>query len=412
MTRFSRRLASAAICLALATLTSSCTKPVGSDAEDLIKAGKYKEAIELCKRELEEHPKDSFLYASKAYAEYSLKQFEQARDDYLRAIELDKTVPWYHVELGTTYSRLDENDKALAAYDAALALDNQGSRAALTRAYKAYIYLSEYNHKRALAESDAAISIDPKLAQAYVARAAARTELMDFDNALKDADKAIELDSKSERAYVARSSAYYRKYEFEKAAEAARKALEIKPGDFMATEFLAASYEGLGDTDKALELMDKLMEKYPDNSQLTAGKAYVLLTAARIEEAREYADRAIAMKNIDPSALMVAGTLAAMKGDRERAMDLLDKCEKRIPEAADVERSRAIALIALKDYEGAIKAADAALVKMPGTASAYRIKSEAERRLGLDSEAERDLKKALDLHYRRPSQLDSLFKLL
>jgi len=412
MTRFSGRLASAAICLALATLTSSCAKPVGTEVKDLLNEGKYKEGLELCKKGLEENPKDSFLYASKAYAEYSLDQLEQAREDYLKAIEIDAKVPWYHLHLGSTYSKLGKDKEALVSYDAVLALNSKGKDASRALTFKSYINSSNYEYKKALDESNAALAIDPNYAQAYVERAWARIGLQDFENALKDSEKAIELDPKSSRAFVAKSGVCYRKYDFEQSAAWAKKALELDPEDYMALEYLSASYEGMGDTDKALEILDKLLQKYPDNSQMLAGKAYVFLTAGRIKEAQETADRALSVKTVNSSARMVGSALAAMKGDRTTAMDLLDKCEKACPKAADVDRSRAIALIALKDYEGAIKAADAALVKQPGTASAYRIRSEAESRLGLESEAERDLKKALDLNYRRPSQLDNVFKLL
>ncbi|MGD9682429.1 MAG: tetratricopeptide repeat protein [Candidatus Obscuribacterales bacterium] len=385
---------------------------MGSEVQDLLKAGKYKEGLELCRKGLEEHPKDSFLYASKAYAEYSLEQFEQSREDSLKAIEIDDKVAWYHLHLGSTYAKLGKDKEALASYDAALALSDKNQDATRARTYKSYVYSTNYDYQKALDESNAAIAIDPGFAQAYVERAWARVGLQDFDNALKDAEKAIELDPKSSRAFVAKSAVYYRKYDFEQSTVWAKKALELDPEDYMALEYLSASYASMGDTDKGLETLDKLLKKFPDNSQMLAGKAYFLLTSGKIEEAQELADRALSVKAVNMSAQLVGSTLAAMKGDRKTAMDLLDTCEKGCPKAPDVDRSRAIALIALKDYEGAIKAADAALVKMPGTASAYRIKSEAESRLGLESEAERDLKKALDLNYRRPSQLESLFKLL
>ncbi|MBK9141970.1 MAG: tetratricopeptide repeat protein [Candidatus Melainabacteria bacterium] len=412
MTLYNRRLASATICLALATLTSGCAKPVGSDVQDLLRAGKYKEGLELVKKELEEHPESADLYAYKGHAECFLDQLEQSRDDFRRAIEIDGKIPWYHLELGSVYSKLGKEKEALASYDAVVALDSKGKDASRARTYKSYIYTTNFECEKGLVESDAAIAIDPEYPYAYVERAWARIGLQDLDNAMKDSEKALELDPKCSRALIAKSAVFYRQYDFERSAVWAKKALELEPEDFMALEYLAASYEGMGDTEKAIEILDKLLKKFPDSSQVLADKATVLVRSGRIKEARELADRALSARSDNISARMVNSTLAAMKGDRKTAMDMLDTCAKLHPGNADVDRKRAIALIALKDYEGAIKAADAALVKQPDSSSTYRIRSEAESRLGLRSEAERDLQKALDLKYRRPSPLESLFKLL
>jgi tetratricopeptide (TPR) repeat protein len=94
-------------------------------------------------------------------------------------------------ERGNAWYAKGEYKRALADYDLAIALNPTFAHGYYNRAC-AYYYLKEY--KLATADFTRAIELDPHLAKAYVDRSAMRYLQGDLDGVISDAARAVELD--------------------------------------------------------------------------------------------------------------------------------------------------------------------------------------------------------------------------
>ena len=169
-----------------------------------------------------------------------------------------------------TYSSIGQYAKALADSNRAIELDPKMGLAHESRA-DAYLHLGQYEN--ALADSAKAIELAPSDFLAYVVRSDTYMALGQYDKAVADATKAIELRPDLALAYDARAEAYSSLGQFEKAIADATKAIELDPKVAVTYAIRARSYNHLGQPDKALadatraiELDPKLVVAYETRS--------------------------------------------------------------------------------------------------------------------------------------------------
>jgi tetratricopeptide (TPR) repeat protein len=134
--------------------------------------------------------KDAEFYFKRGRENNILNRYQEAVDDYTRAIQL--------------------NPPYLDAF--------------LQRGTLCYKILKRY--EEALTDFDKAIEIDPGCASAYLHRGIVKCHLLKFSEALVDFDKTIELDPNEERAYFNRGkNKYMLKYEEEEVRSDLEKAI-------------------------------------------------------------------------------------------------------------------------------------------------------------------------------------------
>ena len=115
-----------------------------------------------------------------------------------RALKLNPDFAVAHGGLGSVYSKQQEYEKALLAFNKALALAPNTFRALVA---EGYVYLSLGEYDRAIADfSECHRSINPKFAspyvnrgRAYIATGICRQAITDFDEALKLEPKNVTL---------------------------------------------------------------------------------------------------------------------------------------------------------------------------------------------------------------------------
>ena len=128
--------------------------------------------------------------------------------------------------------------KAAAEFEAALAIDPKYSQAAL---YAGRSYNALYQDKKALEYFKEAISIDPDYLEARSSYAGALLDTGDMDEAIRQLNVVTQRDAKSGMAYYLLSQAFARKGDYDDAIQAARKAIELTPGNAEAHFWLAES---------------------------------------------------------------------------------------------------------------------------------------------------------------------------
>ena len=132
-------------------------------------------------------------------------KYQEAMEDFSKAIELDSKSTGAFVNRGVAYHHLGHYQRAIRDFDRAIELDPKLSRGYNNRGV-AYGELGD--HQRAIRDFDRAIELDPKDVRAYVSRGIAYRHLGDHRQAIRDYDRAIELDPKLSRGYYNRGNAY------------------------------------------------------------------------------------------------------------------------------------------------------------------------------------------------------------
>jgi adenylate cyclase len=183
-----------------------------------------------------------------------------------------------------------------------------------------------------LATSARAIELDDQLAEAHASLGFALALAQRYPEAVKEFDKATALDPNSFEAYYFYGRAAFAQGEEEKAAGLFQRAAEIKPDDYQSLCLLVPIYKSLGREEESLmaarqglERAERQLSLELDNPRPVYLGASALLTIGENARAREWTARALA---IDPDDILVQYNVActySRLGDREQALDLLER---------------------------------------------------------------------------------------
>ena len=128
--------------------------------------------------------------------------------------------------------------KAAAEFEAALQIDPQYSQAAL---YAGRVYNALYDDKKSLEYFKEAISIDPDYLEARSSYAGALLDTGDMDEAIRQLNVVTQRDPKNGMAWYLLSQAFARKSDYDDAVQAARQAIAFTPANAEAHFWLAES---------------------------------------------------------------------------------------------------------------------------------------------------------------------------
>jgi tetratricopeptide (TPR) repeat protein len=157
---------------------------------------------------------------------------------------------------------------------------------------------TDADNRAAIALLEEAIRIDPafalayaELASAYVVRLAYVTpdETRELEQkAFSAAEKAVSLDPGLPQAYVARGDLLWtpaNRFAHERAIKEFRRALELDPGSDQANQKLARVYVHVGFFEEAIDHAEKALRINPSNAQALNSRAQAILWSGRDEEA-------------------------------------------------------------------------------------------------------------------------------
>jgi len=227
---------------------------------------------------------------------------------------------------------------------------------------------TEASLREALSLFEKAIALDPKFARAYVGVAECHQSLATRGNEPFDASystvksslqHAIDLDANLPEAHAALSEMFFNMDKVAESEAEARRALELNPSlpdpysmlselaalkgdaaemvrqneaayrlDPIRPRFitlLGEAYLYVGRVEEALEFWKKTEQLNPAGTYRGLTEYY--LTKASLEEAKGFHAKAEKLDPNDPRPIWVGGVIAAMEGDRERAMLAVKKIE-------------------------------------------------------------------------------------
>lgn len=141
------------------------------------------------------------------------------------------------------------------------------------------LYKGEYN--KSIEMFDKSIDLKSDWEISYFYRAAAHQALEKFDDAMLDYSKAISINPKMTDAYYNKAQITLSRKDIpnpdiNKAVEDLKKALELDPKFIDALFAMAAAYKKLGDYHKSLEYLERLLQIEPQAIQANALKKLIL----------------------------------------------------------------------------------------------------------------------------------------
>lgn len=215
--------------------------------------------------------------------------------------------------------------------DAKYALAYAGIADAYSHLYR-YADASRENVQKAVEASDKAIELDSDSAEARASRGLAMFISENYSEAEREFSKAIELNPNLFEAYYYFGLAYSSQGEFEKAVTMYKKAIEVNPADYQSVIFLAQAYSSLGRRHEemkarlsSLDVIKRHLELNPHDTRALYVGANQLCSVGEFEKGQEMAERALGPDEKEPVVLYNVACFFAMKGDYDRAVDLLER---------------------------------------------------------------------------------------
>jgi serine/threonine-protein kinase len=337
------------------------------------KPGNLDEAITALTSAVSTDPQFALGYAGlgEAYRlKYQLdkdaKWTELALSNGTKATTLNDSLPSAWVTLGRIHDAMGKNDLALSEFERALRLDSRnadaltgeahsyehaGRPADAEAAYKKAIalrpdywdgynslglfYGSQGRYGEAAAQFQRAIELTPDNAQAYSNLGMTYINAGDskkFAEAEKVLKKSLDI-SPSYNAYANLGYMYALEQRYRESADATEKALQYNDRNYIVWANLAMAYEGLHDQaklaatlDRELPLLEAAEKLSPRDAGMQARLALLYAQKKIPEKVRAHVQTALALAPEDPDVLENIGETYETLGDRNHAIEYIEKC--------------------------------------------------------------------------------------
>ncbi|WP_294351272.1 tetratricopeptide repeat protein, partial [uncultured Clostridium sp.] len=192
---------------------------------------KYEEAIEDYNKAIELDVDNYRFYNRRGNAKYSLGQYEESIEDYSKAIELNPKDSVLYGNRGNSKYKAKKYKEAIEDYNKAIELDKDNYR---FYNYKGRAKKELGKYEESIEDYSKAIDLKPTNPILYSNRGNAKCELKNYEEAIEDYNKAIEIGKCNYRFYNRRGNAKYALKKYEEAIEDYKKALYRNNKDYRA----------------------------------------------------------------------------------------------------------------------------------------------------------------------------------
>jgi tetratricopeptide (TPR) repeat protein/predicted ATPase len=218
------------------------------------------------------------------------ERFDEALNDFNRAIELNPGDAWAIGSRGQVYAAKDCFHEALTDFDRAVEL-NPGYAWAISSRGETYRLMGRFDE--ALTDFSRAIELDPSYAWAISHRGETYREMGRFDEALTDFNRAIELDPSDAWAIGSRGQVYLAKGRYDQALNDLTQAIELDPSYDWAIGSRGETYREMGRFGEALTDFNRAIELDPTDADYLAQRGETYRRMGRVDEALNDFSRAI-----------------------------------------------------------------------------------------------------------------------
>ncbi|MCA0239151.1 MAG: tetratricopeptide repeat protein [Bacteroidetes bacterium] len=287
----------------------------------------YENAVEDFNKAIELDDKYTFAYTFRGETYHLMNKFDEAISDLNKAIELDDKYSWAYTNRGEIYRQMNKFDEAISDLNKAIELNDKYSWAYANRG-ETYRQINKFDE--AISDLSKSIELDDKFTFAYTYRGETYRQMNKFDEAISDLNKAIELNDKYSWAYASRGETYRQINKFDEAISDLSKSIDLNDKYAWAYASRGETYrqinkfdEAISDFNRALELDDKYAWAYASR-----GVTYRLMN--KFEEAISDLNKAIELNDKYDWAY-------ANRGDTYRQMNKFDEAISDLNKAIELD---------------------------------------------------------------------------
>ena len=298
---------------------------------------------------------------------------------------------WYY-DQALVFSEAGEDEEALRFYGLAIA-----EKAEFADAYnnRGNIRRKQRRFEEAVADYNQALAVRPDYDKAYNNRGLAYLEgLADFERARADFDRALALEPENMSAHYNRGNLFLQLGEFPRALADYNRALELSPQYSQAYNNRGNALSSLGIYGPARADYDQAILYDPGNAEAYYNRAKFFLTTGDYHQAIEDSTRALKLRPDCPDTLVNRGVAHYLQGGYSLARDDFLRALEVDPDYVGAHYNLAIVWEALGEDEAALKSYHQAIELNPNQADYYSRRAELFRRLGLQAQAEADLRES------------------
>jgi tetratricopeptide (TPR) repeat protein len=231
----------------------------------------WKDDLTLWNDNVAKTPNLAIALVNRGYAYSQIDQWDNAIDDYSKALENYPTYARAYVNRGVAFGKLGHYDKAIADCSMAIALDPK-----YTEAYYD-LGIAEVDNgqwEKAIADCSKAIELQPDYAKAWYNRGVAYGKLEQLDKAIADYSKAAGIDQNYSPPYFNLGLIHIKLGQWDKAIDDFSRVIEISPNSTDAYCNRGVAYGSLGQYEKAIANFSAALEIDPKNSKAYADREY------------------------------------------------------------------------------------------------------------------------------------------
>jgi adenylate cyclase len=183
-----------------------------------------------------------------------------------------------------------------------------------------------------LANTDKALALDNRLAEAHASRGLALSIEKRFEESVTEFEQATALDRNSFEAHYLYARASFAQGNFERAAMLFERAAEISPDDYQSLILLIQTYRSLGRDEpknsaarRGVERAERELILHPEDPRPAYLGIAALIEMGENDRAREWIARALVIGSEDPLTQYNVACGYAKLGETEQALDLLER---------------------------------------------------------------------------------------
>ena len=237
--------------------------------------GRYVEGVRVLEQVIARDKKFPYAYFNLGMNHFGMNQNQKAIEAFNEAILLKPENPWFYLSRGSAKMNQGDSEGAMKDYDKSLELDAKMADALVG---KSNVYLSRDEYKTALEFANKAVKAQPKNAMALNARGWLYYRQENFDDAIFDFNAAIRYAPKLPVSYNNRGVVYAAKKLFDKAVKDYSQAILLSRAAPVTFVNRGTAYLGAGDFQNAKTDLEKAVALSPELPEANHALAWFLAT--------------------------------------------------------------------------------------------------------------------------------------
>lgn len=317
---------------------------------NLLRSGKFIEALEKINNALQIEPSSPELYFLRGYTKYCLDDYYGAEQDFSKSIEIAPYMSNVFDFRAVVRSQLSDFKGAFDDFSTAIELDSTNAEVYVNRA-RTNLYLKMYYS--CLVDCNKAIKLKYPSENVYILKGSAELAIGRFDNSISSLNKAIAINPRSPFGYIQRGLVYLDIVKIDSAIYDFSMAIEADSVNTYALFNRALANIKKHEHKKALQDLNTVIRLSPYNSYAYYNRAIILIDMD--DKPGAIRDFEIVSK-LDPRNIIsyyYRSKIKAELKDFRGALEDLDKTIELFPDFADAYYNRYLVKLKIKDRQGA-----------------------------------------------------------